>query len=103
MLVVPVDGGELEKPEVLVNRLYGAKDFRVESVEPGEDAMEITIVCGEETFLMEMYPTDFALPELYRCQHFFPDLDIEAIQKVQYGLAVEMEFGENALDRKSVV
>lgn len=97
MLVVPADGRELEKPQVLVHRLCEAKDFRVESVEPGENAMEITVACGEETFLMEMYPTDFALPELYRCQHFFPDLDIEAIQKMQYGLAVEMEFGENAL------
>ena len=44
-----------------------------------------------------MYPTGFSIPELYRCQHFFPDIDIEAIQKLEYGLAVEMVFGVNAL------
>lgn len=97
MLVVPVDDGELEKPEVLVKRLYEAEAFQVESVKPEDSAMQITVVCGEETFFVEIYPTEFALPELYRCQHFFPDIDIEAIQKVQCGLAVEMEFGVDAL------
>lgn len=97
MLVIPVDDRELEKPEVLVKRLYEAEDFQVESVEPEESAIRITVVCGEGTFSVEMYPIEFALPELYRCQHFFPDIDIEAIQRVQCGLAVEMEFGENAL------
>ena len=97
MLIVPVDDGELEKPEVLVKRLYEAEDFQVESVKPEDSAMQITVVCGEETFFVEIYPTEFVLPELYRCQHFFPDIDIEAIQKVQCGLAVEMEFGVDAL------
>lgn len=97
MLAIPVKVKDLEKPAVLVKRLYEAKDFRVESVESKESGMQIAVICGEETFSAEIYPTDFEIPELYRCQHFFPDLDIEAIQKMQCGLAVEMDFGENAL------
>lgn len=97
MLAIPADSSDLEKPQLLVERLRRVEDFRVESVEPEDDGVKITIVCGEETFSVEMYPTDFGIPELYRCQHFFPDIDIEAIQKVEYGLAVEMEFGGNAL------
>ena len=69
----------------------------MESAEAGEECLQVTVICGEESFSMEMYPTGFSIPELYRCQHFFPDIDIEAIQKLEYGLAVEMVFGVNAL------
>lgn len=97
MLAIPADSDVLRDPKVLVKRMCEAEDFRVESAEAGENGLQVTVICGEETFLAEMYPTDFSIPELYRCQHFFPDIDIEAIQKVEYGLAVEMEFGGNAL------
>lgn len=97
MLAIPADGREIENPELLEKRLREAADFQVESMEPEENGIQIRIACRKEIFSVEIYPTDFGIPELYRCQHFFPDLDIEAIQKVQYGLAVEMEFGENAL------
>ena len=97
MLVIPAGGNDLKNPEILVKRLYEAEDFRVESAEAGEECLQVTVICGEESFSMEMYPTGFSIPELYRCQHFFPDIDIEAIQKLEYGLAVEMVFGVNAL------
>ena len=29
---------------------------------------------------MEICPVEFQLPELYRCQHLFPDVDAEAIE-----------------------
>ena len=97
MLVIPAGGNDLKNPEILVKRLYEAEDFRVESAEAGDECLQVTVICGEESFSMEMYPTGFSIPELYRCQHFFPDIDIEAIQKLEYGLAVEMVFGVNAL------
>lgn len=97
MLVIPADSSELENPRLFEKRLREAQDFRLESMEPDDNAMQIRIACGKETFSVEIYPTDFEIPELYRCQHFFPDLDIEAIQKVRYGLAVEMDFGADAL------
>ena len=97
MLVIPAGGNDLKNPEILVKRLYEAEDFQVESAEAGEECLQVTVICGEESFSMEMYPTGFSIPELYRCQHFFPDIDIEAIQKLEYGLAVEMVFGVNAL------
>lgn len=95
MLVIPAGGNDLKNPEILVKRLYEAEDFRVESAEAGEECLQVTVICGEESFSMEMYPTGFSIPELYRCQHFFPDIDIEAIQKLEYGLAVEMVFGKD--------
>lgn len=97
MLAVPKDSRVIEDPWLLRKRLQEADDFQVESMEPEENTIQIRIVCGKETFSVEIYPTDFEIPELYRCQHFFPDLDIEAIRKVQYGLAVEMMFGADAL------
>lgn len=97
MLAVPADSSEIEDPRLLEKRLRESADFQVESMEFEEDGMRLGILWGEETFSAEIYPTDFEIPELYRCQHFFPDLDIESIQKVQCGLAVEMMFGGDAL------
>ena len=82
MLAIPADSSDIERPQILVERLLEAEGFRVKSAEPEDNVVQITVVCGEESFSVEMYPTDFAIPELYRCQPFFPDIDLESIQKI---------------------
>lgn len=97
MLAVPAQYSDIEEPRVLLERLQKAEDFEVKFEETEQETMRLVIVRREETFLVELYPMDFTLPELYRCQHLFPDVDVEAIQRAQYGLAVEMDFGVDAL------
>ena len=55
------------------------------------------ISSGGEVFHAEICPVEFQLPELYRCQHLFPDVDAEAIERARIGLSVEMEFGADPL------
>ena len=97
MLAVPAQFSDIEEPQALLERLREAEDFEVKFEEMEKETIRLVIVLKEETFLVEMYPMDFTLPELYRCQHLFPDVDVEAIQRAQYGLAIEMDFGIDAL------
>lgn len=97
MLAVPAQYSDMEEPAVLVERLKASSDFTLLKAASQEEGMLIEIRCQDELFQAELYPMDFTLPELYRCQHLFPDVDVDAIQRAQYGLAVEMEFGSNPL------
>ncbi len=98
MLAVPAQYSDMEEPDVLVERLRACQDFTLQKVtSQEEEGLFLEIHCQDELFQVELYPMDFVLPELYRCQHLFPDVDVDAIQRAQYGLAVEMEFGSNPL------
>ncbi len=97
MLAVPAQYSDMEEPQLLAERLRRAEGFQVRSVKLIEETLQIEFVFEKEDFYVEAYPMDFAVPELYRCQHLFPDVDVDAIQRAQYGLAVEMLFGKDAL------
>ena len=97
MLAVPAQYSDIEEPDLLESRLREAAAFSMNSFKIESDSMLLEILYEQEAFQIEIYPMDFTLPELYRCQHLFPDVDADAIQRAQYGLAVEMEFGSNPL------
>lgn len=97
MLAVPAQYSDIEEPDLLESRLREAAAFSMNSFKIESDSMLLEILYEQEAFQIEIYPMDFTLPELYRCQHLFPDVDVDAIQRAQYGLAVEMEFGSNPL------
>ncbi|MCI8418184.1 MAG: DUF4026 domain-containing protein [Lachnospiraceae bacterium] len=97
MLAVPAQYSDIEDPDLLEKRLRETSAFSLSSFDLENDSMLFEIIYEQESFQVEIYPMDFSLPELYRCQHLFPDVDVDAIQRAQYGLAVEMEFGENPL------
>lgn len=96
MLAVPADEKELEDPERLIQRLKEAEFLTVLKAETGNEEIGLEAVYNETLYKATMYPTKFELPELYRMQHFFPDMDIEAIEEKSIGLAVEMEFSGDA-------
>ncbi|MBR7147582.1 MAG: DUF4026 domain-containing protein, partial [Firmicutes bacterium] len=65
-----------------------------------EKAGELKLNIGYrgKNYVVRMIPTEFQIPELYRIQHFFPDVDVEALQKAHEGLGVIMEFGDDPLE-----
>ncbi len=62
-----------------------------------EETLQLVVKVDGEEYRVEVMPMDYEIPQMFRTQHFFPDLDIEAISNGSVGLAVEMEFGEDAL------
>ena len=98
MLALPGEQEPEGRMEVL-RRLKNAPDFKVVTADTeDEGSLEITVEYKGNRYRALLYPTGFELPEFYRCQHLFPDVDIEVMERAESGLAVEMMFGEDALD-----
>ena len=97
MLAVPGDPTDVANGVLHLARLKNAKDFTVNHLEEKAGELRLTIGYLGEEYAVRMFPTEFQIPELYRIQHFFPDVDIEAIQKSHEGLSVIMEFGTDPL------
>lgn len=97
MMVVPEQEQDLMDPGAMLNRLSQAEGIQVLSKKMDSDIMMLDLIVEEEQYQIEIYPTGFELPEMYRIQHFFPDVDIEALKQAEAGLAVEMIYGEDAL------
>ena len=83
--------------EALLRRAESAAAFQLLSSHSEDDLLCLEISSGGEVFHAEICPVEFQLPELYRCQHLFPDVDAEAIERARIGLSVEMEFGADPL------
>ena len=97
MLAIPARPDSLHDPEELLRRAEGADSFQLHSSRFEEEDLHLEICSDGELYQAHIFPTEFQIPELYRCQHLFPDVDVEAIENAQLGLGVEMEFGGNAL------
>lgn len=98
MLAVPGKNEPQSRMELL-RRLKSAPDFRVISAdaEGAEESVALTIEYTGERYRAMLYPAEFEMPQLYCCQHLFPDVDIEAMEEAREGLAVELTFREDAL------
>ena len=97
MLAVPASPDSLHDPEILLKRVKSTGAFQLQSSRLEDEILHLDIASDGELYHAEIFPTEFQIPELYRCQHLFPDVDLDAIERAQIGLSVEMEFGENAL------
>ena len=97
MLAVPSQPRDIEDPQLLLDRLHTTGAFQLLSEHMEEETLFLEINYNGELYSAEIYPLDFTIPELYRCQHLFPDVDVEAVQTAQHGLAVVLEFGKNPL------
>ena len=62
-----------------------------------EEGLNVKVEIDGCEYEVEVFPIDFEIPPLYRAQHLFPDVDVEAVEKANVGLAVVMEFNENPL------
>ena len=97
MLAIPASPDSLHDPEELLRRVQNTGAFQLHSSRLEDETLHLEISSDGELYHAEIYPTEFMIPELYRCQHLFPDVDVEAIERAQLGLAAELEFGPDAL------
>lgn len=99
MLVIPKKEEELKDVELVISRLKKAKDFTILNMGLTEDGFPLNeIEYKGETYEFQIYPEEYCIPEMFRMQHFFKDVDIEEIDKQSVGLIVEMEFSDKILD-----
>lgn len=96
MVAVPEKTDDLKSIENLLNNLKENESVEIVSMKFEEDVL-LKLKIGENTYDVNMYPYEIHIPEMFRIQHEFKDSDIEIIQNSTIGLAVEMEFGDDAL------
>lgn len=95
MLAVPEDSTDVANGVLHLARLKNAKDFTVNGLEEKAGELQLTIGYRGKEYKVRMIPTEFKIPELYRIQHFFPDVDVEKLKKAHEGLGVIMEFDDD--------
>lgn len=96
MIAIPKCEEDLKDIEGIMNRISNNAEIKLLAHEYDE-GMKLTLEVDDTEYTVVMAPVDIELSQMYRIQHFFPDIDIDTVQKAEFGLAVDMEFGEDAL------
>ena len=97
MLAIPSQVAELNDLQRLCRRLEQAKGFQLKAAHLGDAFCSLELSSQGQAYTLSLYLTPFGIPPLYRCQHYFPDVDAEELEAREQGLAVEMTFGPDPL------
>lgn len=99
MLIIPKQEEELQNIELIMDRIRNSPYFTVKDMCLGEDGCPLNVIeYHGDTYSFSLYPEDFHIPEMFRVQHFFEDVDVEEIDKRSVGLIITMEFSEKSLE-----
>ena len=99
MLAIPKDEEEIKNIDVIKERIANSKYFTLKNMYLSENKIPTNeIEYNGNTYKFMIYPEPYKLPEMFRVQHIFRDVDIEEIEKNSMGLIVEMEFSDNILE-----
>lgn len=99
MLAIPMYEEELRDTELVMERIKNSRYFTVKHMGINEDGMPVNeIEYNGDTYRFEIYPERYHIPEMFRVQHFFRDVDVEEIDKRSLGLIVALEFSDKILD-----
>lgn len=99
MLAIPKHPEELKDVNMIMDRIKNATDFQLLQMGQNEEGTpwhEIEYKGEKYEFLI--YPENYRIPEMFRVQHFFADVDVEEIDKQSTGLIVAMDFSEKPLE-----
>lgn len=93
MMVVPRNAEDISDPVVCIEGLSKAEGIEVKNVEHSEDSgtLHITVDIDGNESVVRILPFEFDVPPEMVTTHFFPDIDVEAIQNTEICLAVDMD------------
>ncbi|MDE7267339.1 MAG: DUF4026 domain-containing protein [Lachnospiraceae bacterium] len=97
MIVIPKNEEEADNYALLEERLKASKTITLKD-SIIDNGWKLKIASGEMECDVNISTMEVEIPEMFRIQHFFRDIDIEAIQRQKRGLVVEMLFNERILD-----
>lgn len=96
MVAIPKREEDIYDVAGMLNRLSTATGMKLLS-HKFEEVLDLTLEMEGSEYTAKVVPLELKIPEMYRIQHFFPDVDIEAVENAGTGLEVAVEFGEDAL------
>lgn len=96
MTAIPKNDRDIEDIKGIMDRLK--ENFDVKSMSINKDGiLEFKISLDKEIYEVAASVTDVHIPEIYRTNHIFSDMDIDSIDKAGCGIFVSMEFGNEPL------
>lgn len=96
MLAIPQNEDDIDDVEGILTRLSNSPYFKLISHDYDE-RLKLVLQCNEKEYEIELVPMDIVIPQMYTICHFFPDVDVDAVEKTDFGIGVIMEFGEDVL------
>ena len=85
MLAIPSQVAELNDLQRLCRRLEQAKGFQLKAAHLGDAFCSLELSSQGQAYTLSLYLTPFGIPPLYRCQHYFPDVDAEELEAREQG------------------
>lgn len=98
MLAIPRYEKDIAEPDVILQRLKEMAGIRIVSSELEDYKYALVIEYREKEHQLLLYPDSFTLPEYYRQQHRFPDVEMDKLVRAETGIMIEMLFGEDSLE-----
>ncbi len=98
MLAIPKEEDHIKEPEIIINRLGEIPGINILSRKMQDYKIEVVIEYKKNEYPLIFYPDSFALPDFYRQQHLFPDVDMHKLERAESGLMIEMLFGDDSLE-----
>ena len=98
MMAVPKNVDDIMDADGIFERLENISDAELISRNVKQNKAEIDVVYKGVKYTVQFYVVAFNMPQMYRIQHLFPDLDAEAVENTEVGLGFIMEFSDNYLD-----
>lgn len=99
MLAISKNPEEWKDIQLLQRRIENATDFKFLQVSQDSDGNPCHKIEYQGTaYQFAIYPEPYEIPEMFRIQHFFADLDVEEIGKQKMGIMVAMDYAENPLE-----
>ena len=97
MLGIPLREADITDPKQVIARLQAVEDIGLRTSFLEDGKIHIQADCLGDTWMMEVWATDFTVPDFYRTQHSFPDVVFEGLKMAEAALVTSMEFGEDPL------
>lgn len=98
MLAIPKNQEDISDIESILKRLHTTKDFKLLNTQMNDGVLGIKVKYKNEEYDINIYPENYEVPDLFKTQHLFSDIDIELIEKSNLGICVEMMFSDDYLD-----
>lgn len=95
MLAIPLNEEDIMDPEKVLGRLSASEGIQLRTGFFEDGKIVVQADCLGDTYTLQAWPESFSVPEFYRVQHIFPDMDFEALKAAETVLVTSMEFGED--------
>lgn len=97
MLAIPKNEDDIDDVEGIMTRLFSSPYFKLISHDYQDEKLNLVLQFGNSQYEVTLIPMEIAIPPMYRICHLFPDVDVDAIEKIDFGIGVILEFGDDVL------